>query len=223
MRSCSASKAEPRRAAARCARAALLALAAVVLAAPARALDLDELLQRMSETRGVHARFREVKEIALLEAPLESEGEIFFVPPRRFARLTTRPAATRFVIDGDALSFQDESGGQDFDLSESAMARTAVEGFLVLWNGDADGLRKRYATEFSADGQRWHLALTPRSSTMAAVLGRLTLEGDGSNLLEMILVESNGDRTVTRFQEVRSDAPLTPDEIARAFGKVDAP
>jgi len=190
---------------------------------PAHALDLDELLLRMSATRGVHAHFREVKEIALLEAPLESEGEIFFAPPRRFARITTRPAATRFVIDGDALSFQDESGGQDIDLGQSAAARSAVEGFLVLWNGDADGLRARYETEFSAEGERWQLALTPRSDTLATVLGRLRLEGDGPILLEMVLVESNGDRTVTRFQDVRSDVPLRPDELERAFGKVRKP
>lgn len=220
MRSCDASKPDGRR---RAAALALAALLGVAFAPPARALDLDGLLRRMSETRGVHARFHELKEIALLEAPLESEGEIFFVPPRRFARLTTRPAATRFVIDGEALSFRDESGGQEIDLGQSAVARTAVEGFLVLWNGDAQGLKERYETEFSADGERWRLALRPRSETIAAVLGRLTLEGDGPVLHEMTLVESNGDRTVTRFEDVRADAPLAPEEIARAFGEGKAP
>lgn len=171
----------------------------------------------------MHARFRETKEIALLETPVESEGEIFFAPPRRFARITTAPAETRFVIDGDVLSFRDESGQQEVDLGRNDIARAAIEGFLVLWNGDAQGLKQRYATEFSAQGDRWHLALRPRSETVAAVLGSLTLEGEGPTLLEMTLVEPNGDRTLTRFEDVRSDAPLSPEEIHRAFGRGGGP
>lgn len=202
---------------------ALATLFGVATAAPVRALDLDGLLRRMAATRGVHARFHEVKEIALLEAPLESEGEIFFVPPRRFARLTTRPAATRFVIDGERLSFRDESGGQEIDLGQSGTARAAVEGFLVLWNGDAEGLKERYETELAVEGERWRLSLRPRGEMIASVLGRLTLEGDGPALLEMTLIEPGGDRTVTHFSDVRADAPLAPDEIARAFGGAGAP
>jgi hypothetical protein len=73
-----------------------LVLLVLFLATPreAAALELGELLRGMASAPGVHARFHETKEIALLSAPIEADGEIFFVPPRRFARITTRPAPT---------------------------------------------------------------------------------------------------------------------------------
>lgn len=182
------------------------------------ALELDELLRRMAATPGVHARFHEVKEIALLAAPLESDGEIFFVPPRRFARLTSAPAPTRFVIDGDRLSFRDEAGGQQIDLARSAVARAVADNFLVLWNGDAAGLAERYTAELDSSGERWRLVLRPRSDRVASVVKSVTLEGVGARLEEMQLLEPNGDVTRTRFEDVRTDAPLTPEELARAFG-----
>ena len=52
--------------------AALLPRLAAAQESPA--LELDELMERMATARGVAARFRERKEIALLAVPLETRG-----------------------------------------------------------------------------------------------------------------------------------------------------
>lgn len=204
-------------------RAAALLLAALG-AAPgdAPALELDALLRGMASAPGVHARFVETREIALLSEPIESEGEIFFVPPRRFARLTSRPSATRFVVDGDRVLFRDAAGEQRLEASGSRVARAIVENFMVLWSGDAAGLAARYDTEFSSTGAAWRLALRPKEPTVASVVGRVVLIGEGSKVLEMILEEPSGDRTVTRYRDVRV-APLSEDDLARAFPEETAP
>ena len=196
--------------------------AALLAGGDAAALELDELLRGMASAPGVHARFIETKEIALLSAPLESQGEIFFVPPRRFARLTSRPSATRFVVDGDRLLFRDAAGEQQLNAAGSRVARAVVENFIVLFNGDAEGLAARYDTEFSSTGTAWRLALRPKDRNVASLLSRVVLAGDGPVLLEMSLEEPNGDRTRTRYEDVRV-APLSEGELGRAFADEATP
>lgn len=192
------------------------ALAAATIASGAEALELDALLRGMASSPGVHARFTETRTLALLQEPLVSEGEIFFVPPRRFARLTTSPGETRFVVDGDRLVFSDATGEQRLSTAGTQLAREVVDNFIVLFSGDAEGLHARYETEFSSEGERWRLVLTPRASTLGAVIARVTLSGEGPLLLELVLEEPGGDRSVTRYRDVRIGA-LSAEEAERAF------
>lgn len=174
-------------------------------------------MARMAATSGVRARFEERKEVALLSRPLESEGVLYFVPPRRLARFTTKPVAQAFVIDGPMLSFHDETGGDRVDLSRNEVARTVVENFVVLFGGDLPALRARYETRFEAEGARWRLGLVPRDARVRAVVARVELRGDGPKLAEMIVSEATGDRTVTTFPEVAVDVRFDDADIARLF------
>jgi outer membrane lipoprotein-sorting protein len=180
-------------------------------------LTLETLMQRMAATPGVRAEFREVKEIALLDRPLESTGTLYFVPPRRLAHYTTRPTRSAFVVDGARLSFRDETGGERVDLSANPIARSVVENFVVLFNGDLEALRALYDVGFEADGPRWKLELVPRDSRVMAVISRVVLQGVDVVVEQMVVSEAGGDRTVTRFHDVRTDVRFGEDELARIF------
>ena len=201
--------------------AALLLLQPVAAAEPPvipkGTLTLEELMHRMATTTGVRASFHETKELVLLEAPLESDGRLYFVPPARMARITTRPGASTLVIDGPKMSFRDETGATDVDLSASRVARTIVENFVVLFNGDLPGLRERYAVDYSADGPRWRMRLVPKGAPLSQFVGEVSLRGDGPALEEMVIVEPEGDRTVTRFHDMETGVRFGPDELARLF------
>jgi hypothetical protein len=171
----------------------------------------------MAGTSGVVARFREVKEIALLSAPLEVRGTLTFVPPDRLVRVTTEPGRSRLVIDGERVSFEDEAGSEAMDLSENPVARAFVANFIVLFNGDLAGLRERYEPEFRVDGARWRLALVPRRPPLSDFVAHVRLEGEGRSLGRMELLEVDGDRTTTTFSEVEVDRRFAPEELERLF------
>lgn len=200
-----------------------IALPTALHAAPETApADLEALMKGMASTSGVVAEFREVKRLALLSEPLESRGTLYFVPPGRLARVTTSPAATRLVIDGDRFSFDDGTGSQAMDLSGNPVAREVVENFIVLFNGDLDALRRRYEPEFEASDDGWSLTLTPRASRLRDIVARVILEGRGRALARMTLLEAGGDTTTTHFEDVRSDYAFDAAELARVFGVSDA-
>jgi outer membrane lipoprotein-sorting protein len=145
------------------------------------------------------------------------------VPPNRLSRETSEPSATRLVIDGDRFFFRDAAGSQAMDLSGSPIAREYVSNFIVLWSGDLDALRRRYAPEFHADANGWRLALRPRGAPLSDFIERVTLEGRGRALERMELVEAGGDRTTTWFEAVRTDRRFSAEELARIFSEPSAP
>ncbi len=186
---------------------------------PSRAqpLTLELLMQRFASTPGVRAEFREVKEIALLDLPLVSDGVLYFVPPRRFARFVTSPAAASFVIDGERLSFHDETGEQSIDLSGNRVARAIVDNMIGIFSGDLPALRSAYDVGFRADQTRWQIELRPRHAPTDQLIDRIELSGDGPVLLRMELFEKGGDRTRTTFSATSVDRAFSAAELARIF------
>ncbi len=207
------------------------ALSILVLPAFARAeeaqvpaekpLTLELLMESMATTRGVKAEFREEKHLALLVEPLTTEGELYFVPPRRLARRTTRPGRTVFVIDGDRFHFRDETGDESFNLSQNPIAREFVENFIVLFNGDLAELKRRYEVSFRVGAEQWELSLRPRQAPLSDLVESITMRGDGRQLGEMEMQEKDGDRTVTRFSSVEVDRVFSEDEQRSLFAIPD--
>ncbi|HTO06237.1 MAG TPA: outer membrane lipoprotein carrier protein LolA [Myxococcota bacterium] len=197
--------------------AALAALAAEP-AQPARDLTLEDLLSHMRATHGVVAEFHEVKTLKLLDAPLESRGTLYFAPPDRLARVTREPAETKLVLDGGRMSFRDAAGGSDVDLSENPVARAFADNLMVLWRGDRAALESIYQLDFHADGSRWQLALSPRHSPLDQFLRSITLRGDGAEMREMEVLESDGDRTQTFFDKIDVAHEFGEDEARAVFG-----
>jgi len=184
---------------------------------PRGTLTLETLMHHMSTTSGVRAEFHEVKEIALLERPLECDGTLYFIPPARMARITRAPGATRLVIDGPRMSYRDATGGNKVDLSSNRVARTIVENFVVLFNGDLGALHEHYNVGFEADGARWRMTLLPKGPPVSQLLASIELRGDGPALQQMVVLEKEGDRTTTRFHDVVTDIRFSPEELSRIF------
>jgi len=197
----------------------LLSLAVLLAAARARGpQSLEALMAQMAHTRGVQAHFHERKEVSLLAAPVESQGMLYFVPPDRFARHTTAPGSSWLIIEGGTLHFRDEVGKQEVDLSSDPIAREFVQHFVVLWSGDLAALRRRYEAVFKAGkAGAWSLRLRPRSSQLRHFLREIQVRGQADAVLEMELVEADGDRSVTHFDAMEADHAFTPAELRQAF------
>jgi outer membrane lipoprotein-sorting protein len=209
----------PRRPPLRCCLFTALALAAGATHA-AEAPTLESLMAGMAKTSGVEARFVERKEVTLLSEPIETRGTLVFVPPDRLARVTHAPSASRLVIDGERLSFRDAAGAEALDLSVNPIAREIVDNFIVLFSGDLARLRARYEPALESAGEGWRLELRPRHRPLSDLIERITLEGTGRALARIEMLERDGDRTTTRFEDVTVDRRFTPAELERWF---DAP
>jgi hypothetical protein len=189
----------------------------------AEEIDLSFLMQRFGELRGLKARFREEKRIALLNEPLVSQGWLYVVPPDRVLFETTLPAPARLTISGDRLAMEDELGREEIDLASQPRARQFVDHMLILFSGDIERIRANYEAEFSAKGDDWTLALVPRDLLMRRIISRVELGGSGPALRSMVVSEPGGDSTHTHFDRVEIDRVFAESEIATLFGAAPEP
>ena len=206
-------------------RRSTLALAALALLGAAKPdappAGVDTLLGEFRAMPGLQAKFREEKRIALLAAPLVSEGTLHFAPPAQLARLTTSPAPSRLVVDGSSLVFGDEQGAESIDLDANPMARLYVDSFLEILAGNRDALEKVWKIELAPGStlDAWTLVLTPGAAPIARIFRALTLKGRGSVVEWLKLVETSGDETLTTFSDVDAKHRYSDAELARLFRK----
>jgi len=167
------------------------------------------------------ARFHEEKQLALLRAPLVSEGAIYFAPPDQLARRVDTPSPSTLVIRGGALTLIDARGARYLDLAQIPVARGFVDTLRMLLTGDFAALRTAHEIEFRLTSESaprgWLLRLRPRGAPLLGAIERIEVSGVEDALAELRIVESSGDETRTRFIDVDASHAFSPAERARFF------
>jgi outer membrane lipoprotein-sorting protein len=195
------------------------------LGAAPRIERLDELLALFRKSTGWSARFVEEKHIALLKAPLTSEGMLYYLPTDRLARHVEKPKPSRLLLEGDRVTVADAGGSRTLDLSRSPALAALVQSFVQVLRGDRQALDAHYDVAFrapAADGKgetdgRWSVVLKPRSEKLAKMVQSIEVSGVGERLEGLVVVEASGDRSVTRFSDVRTNRRFTEEERKRLF------
>ena len=87
---------------------------------------------------------------------------------------------------------------------------------LLLFRGDLQGLRRRYALDFQT-GESWVLSLEPKQALVRRLLERIQLRGRGERLDEMLVREGGGDLVRTRFANVEPRHRFSDAELDAVF------
>ena len=178
---------------------------------------LVALMEFFARSGNVRARFQESRHISILTDPIETDGVLYFAPPDRLARHTTRPGRSSIVVIAGRVSFGDETGHRSFDISTSEVAQTLVSNLMVVLRGDLKSLRARYSIEFMTEPEGWILDLEPRSRALRDIIERIRFTGRGRNLGTMETRESNSDTTITTFSDVETELTWETSESERIF------
>jgi hypothetical protein len=198
-----------------------VAVAAAAAPTPPTPIGKDELLGMLRAVPGVKARYKEERRLALLAAPLVSEGTIHFAPPSKLARHQTSPAKASVVVDGKRLRFGDDVGKDDIDLAANPVVAVFVDSFLHALAGDADALAKHYTIEFvggtPSDARAWTMTLRPQNPPMTKIVERITMRGRDAVVRELEVIEVGGDSTLTTFIDVDVKHKYGEKEIADVF------
>lgn len=184
-----------------------IATSLLLLVTPAVARDapsLETLVASFAAMPGLSARFREEKQLSLLQAPLVSEGTLAFAPPDQLVRHVEKPAPSTLLLRGSELVMGTASDQRAIDLSTQPAVRSFVDAFRLVLAGDLPQLRTLYEIAFRATdaGGGWQIALTPRDAQLAAAIRTIEVAGSDLELHSVRVVQVNGDSTATRFHDV---------------------
>jgi outer membrane lipoprotein-sorting protein len=183
------------------------AAAAMLVAGATGAADwgIESLMRELAQVKSSRAKFSERKQIAILNAPLDSSGILIYSAPSRLEKHTLAPRQESMVLDGDRLTLENRQRKQRraFALSDHPVIWAFVESIRSTLAGDLATLRRFYQVSLEGDERQWRLVLKPVEPAMLEVVSDIRIGGSRDQVLSMEFIEANGDRsTMTIARDV---------------------
>lgn len=187
-------------------RSALLAAALALMAGPAAALELSELMGLLAQRRSGEARFSEQRFVSGLDQTLRYAGTLSFTAPDRLARHTQTPRPESFVVEGNRLVLERGGHSRQMQLDSQPELAAMVAAMRGTLSGDASALQQHFKPTVSGTPAQWSLTLVPLEYRLLAVVRQLRIDGTLSDLHTVEVQLADGDRSVMTIEPI----PLNP-------------
>jgi hypothetical protein len=178
---------------------ALPALTPVI--ARAGADDLGAVMHSLAVRRHGQVDFVEQHFLAVLKRPVESFGVMTYDAPSRLEKRTVEPRPEKLVLDGDQLTIERKGHTHVLELRAYPALIPFVESLRATLAGDLPALEREFKVDFAGTPGRWTLMLAPRDASIAKTVSRVRIEGAGDALLEIEILEANGDRSLMTLRD----------------------
>jgi hypothetical protein len=178
----------------------LVALLCGAGAAAAQTISVAALQRLLQDAPKREVRFQETRESPWLSAPIESTGSMSS-SPTALEKKVEKPRRETWRILADRMQLVDAASGsvKEIMLSEAPAVAALAGALRRTMAGDLQALDKDFRLEPGGDSRLWTLQLTPRRPDIARFIKQLELQGTGSELQVIVILETKGDRTTTRL------------------------
>jgi hypothetical protein len=176
----------------------LLCLGAGNLAAAP--FGIAQLMQMMAESKPASAAFSEKKFIAMLNRPVESSGELRFIPPNRLEKRTLKPKPETLVLDGEQLQVERRGRKHVLQLRDYPEIAGMVESIRATLAGDRAALEQVYRLNLQGGANSWVLNLAPLDPRLSGIVTRIRMEGVRNEVRRMEILLADGDRSVMQIR-----------------------
>ena len=176
--------------------AVLIVFACATTAVRAASFDVATLFDRLAKERPAHAQFHERKYLSLLAEPVDSAGELAFVPPDRLEKRTISPKPETVIVDSTRLVVERNGRTQTLDLAQNPGAAVLVAAIRATLAGDLASLAREYSIQLDGDAAGWRLVLRPLTSSLASPVERIEIGGVDAQVKTVTIFQADGDRSV---------------------------
>ncbi len=134
--------------------------------------------------------------MALLDRPLESTGELLFIPPDRLEKRTLKPKPESLVVDGDVVTLERGGKRRTLRLSGNPQVAVLVESIRGTLAGDLASLTRTYSAGLQGDSSRWRLVLRPLDPALGTIVEHIEISGSEAVVRTVEIFQADGDRSV---------------------------
>ena len=181
-------------------------VALLVLALPvfshAADWDIDQLMQTLAQTRSGHVSFVEKKSIAMLDAPVESSGELFYTAPDRLEKRTLKPKPESMILDQGTLLVERGRQKHSLQLQDYPELAAFIDSIRGTLAGDRKALERNYRLSLDGSNQNWTLQLLPVNEKMLAVVKRIRIAGVREDVNRIEISQADGDSSVMLIEKL---------------------
>lgn len=164
--------------------------------ASAGAWNIEALMHLLARQTSGAATFVEHKHLAILDAPVESSGELRYRAPDRLEKITRAPRPESLVLEGDVLTVERDGRKHTVRLGDYPEVAAFIDSIRGTLAGDRAALERTYALDLAGSRDAWTLTLLPRAPKMAEIVLRITIAGRGEQLRRIEILQADGDRSV---------------------------
>lgn len=161
--------------------------------ASAADIDMKSLMQQFAASKNTKVEFIERKYVRILEAPVESSGDLTFQAPDRLEKRTRLPRAETMLIEGNKVSIERGSFKRSMMLDEFVDMASLVKSLTATFRGDQEGIEKYFAWALSGPVNKWQLVLKPKSNKLFITLREIRFAGEGNYVHTVETTLTDGD------------------------------
>lgn len=163
---------------------------------------VEQLMQTLAQTKPSRATFIEKKQIALLDQPVESSGELFFTAPDYLEKRTLLPKPESLIVNGQKILIERGSKTYYFtlqNLPELAAFINSIRGTLA---GDLKSLKRDFQLHLAGSTDKWSLQLIPTNEKMKTLLQHIRIAGFNNQIQNIEILQTDGDSAVMTINSV---------------------
>ena len=177
-------------------RNAWIALLALALPVAAADWNVAALFETLAKARTPRAAFTEKKFLSLLDAPVQSSGELLFTPPDRMEKRTLKPKPESVVVQGGEVTLERAGKRHTLQLGENPAIAVLVDSIRSTLAGDLRALTRSYSVALDGTPARWKLTLRPLDPGAAQLVERIEIGGAEARVSSVEIFQADGDRSV---------------------------
>ncbi len=164
--------------------------------------DLDQLMHGLAQIRTDHAHFSEKKSITMLEAPVESSGELFYTAPDHLEKRTLTPKAESMILDHGTLMIERGRQRHQLQLRDYPELAAFIDSIRGTLAGDRQALERNYRLSLQGTVESWALQLQPLDEKMLAAVKRIRIAGRGATVHSIEITQTDGDSSLMRIERL---------------------
>ena len=181
-----------------------------------KAATLESICEQLASCPNTTGDFTQTKTLQTNGRKLKSTGK-YIICSEGILWKTEKPIPSSLILTKDTM-IQISANGNKSVMSgrDNQIFSNISETLSSVFSGDAEALKKNFNCEFTEDGNNgWSLILTPKDSTIAAVMKTLELSGvtkPETSMTCLIMSEASGNTITYEFLNQKYPKELSTDE-----------
>ncbi len=169
------------------------------------AFSQQDLVIQLQKPNNLQGDFTQQRFLKAMSKPITSTGQFVLVKNQGLLWQMQKPFASQLRVKKEGIS---QWNGSQWVNNQKLGQSEQINLFLGLLSGDISALSSQFDLALSGDTKNWTLTLTPNSLLMKQIFTHIVIGGD-EVVKQIELNETQGDRTLIRFEKIQQNQPLS--------------
>ena len=179
-------------------------------------LTLENVCASLSAHPNTRGDFTQIKTLLANGRQLKSTGK-YIICPEGILWRTEKPVPSSLILTKEVMVQISANGNKSvMNGKDNQIFANISETLSSVFSGDVDTLKKNFICSFKeVQKSNWSISLTPKDSTIAAVMKTLVLSGtagDETEMTKLEMTEASGNTITYEFSNQKYPEELSADE-----------